>query len=207
MKLGDLKRLLRGEEQLDAPELAAPTFPGTPVKYDINVSMKPIKGRDGAFVVIDDPIKEAPWMPLAGPAGPIDHTKPDSIETMLRRGRFSSSAIGERFEGTIVYDSERDELCMVKGIDNPLTAEIKVWFGARRPDGIEVIVTQAARFLFKVETYRCGACTGRYSGEGRRGFDGAACMRCCGLRVVPTATGLKPWAAEKAARAERRAPR
>lgn len=160
-------------------------------------------GSKADIVIVDDPIKEAmaePIGPLLGPPGPVDLSKPDSVETLLRRGHWAAKvhpktgAPVDSFIGTIVYDSEDDELARVERIEDPLAGTIALWYGETVRASRVVTKVRFASKLFIVEYKTCHECRGAPVGADVR------CLVCNGLRYAPTARGLAPWRAEKRAR-------
>jgi len=152
------------------------------------------------LVIIDDPMHG-----LEGDPGPIDRSKPDNFEMMIRRGDYLEVPAwkpGEtkpRIAGTLVYSPKEDELGQVKCVEP--SGIVQIWFGDRRPTGEEIIHNERACDLYVVQTKACNGCRG-IRGEG--GFSGwLPCKICNGLRTIPTREGLRPWDAEKRERRDR----
>lgn len=172
-----------------------------PAEAMAGIERRTIGGRAADILVIDDPMHG-----LIGEPGPVDRSKPDSLETMIRRGDFvarhgDSAAVPPkpRLAGTLAYSPKEDELGQVKLVDS--AGIVSIWFGQRRANGEEIIHGERACDLYVIATRACNSCRGM---TGRRGFSGwVPCKICNGLRTVPTADGLKPWAAEKRERLAR----
>ncbi len=202
MKLKDLQERLRSAEHVEPAELRRLPVDelddlliakGTilpPEELMARIERSTIKGRAFDTLIIDDPLKDAP-------PGRVDTTKPDNVETMLRRGGVWTRDGGKdglpRFEGSLVYSPREDDLCQAKGIETPGSAIVTVWFGERTERGNEVLKGVAANRLYVVPMMPCKSCRGVT-------FDHVGwvpCRMCNGLRMQPTAAGLKPWAEEK----------
>lgn len=195
MKLADLRNRLRAPEpksavdQLDDFLIAKGTM--TPPPGARRPEMR--KTKDG-LIIIDDPMHD-----LIGEPSPVDGSKPDSFETMIRRGDYVNvhGATKPRIAGTLVYSPKEDELGQVKCVEP--SGIVQIWFGARTESGSEIIKNEHVRDLYVVRVASCPACRG-YRGSDRWG-GWSPCKKCNGLRNVPTQEGLKPWAEEKARRA------
>ncbi len=166
-----------------------------PAEATAGIERRTIGGRAADILTIDDPMHGLICEP-----GPVDLSKPDNFEQMIRRGDYIDKPDGTkpRIAGTLVYSPKEDELGQVKMVE-PLGI-VQIWFGERRPTGEEIIGYERACDLYVVATRACNSCCGM---TGRRFGGWVPCKICNGLRTVPTADGLKPWAAEKRERLRR----